>query len=76
MQRASPQSVSPLVPAAQYLRMSTDRQEYSVESQSQAIAKYAKEHGFSVIQTYWDPATSGIPPVRSVRRMYQELTIG
>jgi len=56
--------------------MSTDRQEYSVESQSQAIAKYAKEHGFSVIQTYWDPATSGIPPVRSVRRMYQELTIG
>jgi DNA invertase Pin-like site-specific DNA recombinase len=48
------------VPAAQYLRMSTERQEYSLENQSQAIAKYADTQGFSVVQTYSDPATSGV----------------
>lgn len=40
--------------------MSTDRQEYSAENQSQAISKYAETHGFSVVQTYWDPAISGV----------------
>ena len=49
-----------LIPAAQYLRMSTDRQEYSIENQSQAIAKYAESHGFSVVQSYSDPALSGV----------------
>jgi len=40
--------------------MSTERQEYSVENQSQAVAKYAEHHGFSVVQTYSDPAISGV----------------
>lgn len=48
------------VPAAQYLRMSTERQVYSLENQSQAIAEYATRHGFTVIQTYSDPAISGV----------------
>ncbi|HYM79097.1 MAG TPA: recombinase family protein [Candidatus Dormibacteraeota bacterium] len=47
-------------PAAQYLRMSTALQEYSLENQSRAIAEYAKQHGFSVVQTYSDPAFSGV----------------
>jgi DNA invertase Pin-like site-specific DNA recombinase len=50
----------PLIPAAQYLRMSTERQEYSLENQSHSIAEYAELHGFSVIQTYSDPAVSGV----------------
>src|ERR1700704_1440918 len=49
-----------LLPAAQYLRMSNERQEYSIENQSEAIAKYAEHHGFSVVQTYSDPALSGL----------------
>ena len=40
------------VPVAQYLRMSSGHQHYSLESQSSAIGMYAESHGFSVIQTY------------------------
>lgn len=38
------------VPAAQYLRMSTERQEYSLENQSASIAAFAALHGFNVSQ--------------------------
>jgi DNA invertase Pin-like site-specific DNA recombinase len=43
---------SPLVPAAQYLRVSTDHQQYSLDNQSEAILEYAKSHGFDIVQTY------------------------
>jgi len=49
-----------LVPASQYLRMSTEHQRYSFENQSSAIEKYAKNHGFSIIQTYSDAAKTGV----------------
>jgi DNA invertase Pin-like site-specific DNA recombinase len=49
-----------LVPAAQYVRMSTEHQQYSIENQSTAIQKYAKEHGFNIIRTYSDSAKSGL----------------
>jgi DNA invertase Pin-like site-specific DNA recombinase len=48
------------VPAAQYLRVSTERQEYSLDCQSARIANYAKEKGFAVCQTYCDEAKSGL----------------
>ncbi len=48
------------VPAAQYLRMSTDRQEYSMGNQADGIALYAAEHGFSIVKTYADAAKSGL----------------
>jgi DNA invertase Pin-like site-specific DNA recombinase len=44
------------IPAAQYLRMSTEHQQYSFENQSTAIQKYAESHGLEVIQTYSDAA--------------------
>lgn len=46
--------------AAQYLRMSTERQEYSLDCQSALIATYALAHGFEVCQTYRDEAKSGL----------------
>jgi DNA invertase Pin-like site-specific DNA recombinase len=46
--------------AAQYVRMSTDRQEYSIDCQSAGIAAYAAEHGFEICQTYCDEAKSGL----------------
>src|SRR5690349_448122 len=49
-----------LVCVAQYLRMSTEHQQYSMQNQSQQIMKYAEEHGFVVTQTYSDAARSGI----------------
>ena len=48
------------IPVAQYLRMSTEHQKYSLENQGLAIRKYAEDHGFSVVQTYSDRARSGL----------------
>jgi DNA invertase Pin-like site-specific DNA recombinase len=49
-----------LIPAARYLRMSTDRQQYSFLNQAELIAKFAERHGFYVTKTYEDPAKSGL----------------
>jgi len=49
-----------LVPAAQYLRMSTDHQQYSLQNQADAIARYAVQHGFTIVKTYSDAARSGL----------------
>jgi len=49
-----------VVPAAQYLRMSTEHQQYSLENQSTAIQKYAESHNFEVVHTYSDAAKSGL----------------
>jgi len=48
------------VPAAQYVRMSTEHQQYSLENQTDAIRKYAALHDFEVTQTYSDSAKSGV----------------
>ena len=49
-----------LVPAAQYLRMSTEHQQYSLENQSATILNYAESHGFEVVRTYSDSAKRGL----------------
>jgi len=46
--------------AAQYLRVSTERQEYSLRCQIARIATYALEHNFTVCQSYVDEAKSGL----------------
>lgn len=48
------------VPVAQYLRMSTEHQQYSLENQTATITKYASEHGFVVTHTYTDAGKSGV----------------
>ena len=55
------------IPAAQYLRMSTEHQQYSLENQSAAIQKYAESHGFEIVQTYSDAAKSGVVLKRRTR---------
>lgn len=49
-----------LIPAAQYLRMSTDHQQYSLDNQANVIARYATNHNFVITKTYSDPAKSGL----------------
>jgi DNA invertase Pin-like site-specific DNA recombinase len=49
-----------LVPAAQYLRMSMEHQQYSFANQADAMARYATEHGFKIVKTYSDGAKSGV----------------
>lgn len=46
--------------AAQYVRMSTDRQQYSIPNQMAAIALYAAERNLTIVRTYMDEATSGL----------------
>jgi DNA invertase Pin-like site-specific DNA recombinase len=49
-----------LVPAAQYLRMSTEHQQYSLPNQCAKIGGYAQEKGFEIVRTYCDPAKTGV----------------
>lgn len=46
--------------AAQYLRMSTDMQRYSIENQSEAISLYAASRGLTIVCTYEDAGRSGL----------------
>lgn len=46
--------------AAQYLRMSTEQQQYSIENQRDAIREYAQEYNLRIVKTYSDPAKSGV----------------
>ena len=46
--------------AAQYVRMSTDHQRYSIDSQVSAIAEYAHCHDMQVVRTYADEGRSGV----------------
>ncbi len=44
----------------QYLRMSTDKQIYSIENQQEKITEYAKARGYEIIDTYADAGCSGL----------------
>ena len=46
--------------AAQYVRMSTEHQQYSTANQSDAIAAYATLHQMEIVQTYADHGRSGV----------------
>lgn len=46
--------------AAQYVRMSTDHQRYSIENQKRAIAEYAARHEIEIVRTYADEGRSGL----------------
>lgn len=48
------------VKAAQYVRMSTDKQVYSTANQKTAIASYALLNGFELVRTYADEGRSGL----------------
>src|SRR5580658_6207513 len=49
-----------LIPAAEYLRGSTDRQEYSTDNQSLVNRAYAATHRMTIVSTYSDEARSGL----------------
>jgi len=46
--------------AAQYVRMSTIHQRYSIENQAAAIAAYAARYSLSIVRTYRDDGLSGL----------------
>lgn len=46
--------------AAQYVRMSTIHQRYSIENQAAAIAAYAARYNLNIVRTYRDEGLSGL----------------
>jgi DNA invertase Pin-like site-specific DNA recombinase len=46
--------------AAEYVRMSTEHQQYSTENQAEAIARYAEARGIEIVRTYADHGKSGL----------------
>jgi DNA invertase Pin-like site-specific DNA recombinase len=50
----------PRIRVAQYVRMSTEHQQYSTENQADAIRQYADDHGFEIVRTYRDDGKSGL----------------
>jgi DNA invertase Pin-like site-specific DNA recombinase len=66
------------IPAAQYLRVSTERQEYSLDCQSARITTWAQENGFAVCQTYCDEAKSGLEIGRraGLSQLLQDVVAG
>ncbi|WP_319019398.1 recombinase family protein [Pelagibacterium flavum] len=46
--------------AAQYVRMSTDHQEYSTDNQKDAIRQFADLAGYAIVKTYEDAGRSGL----------------
>lgn len=50
----------PLIRAAEYVRMSTEHQQYSTENQGDVIRSYAATHGMNIVRTYADAGKSGL----------------
>jgi len=55
-----PTAAMPLARAAQYVRMSTEHQQYSTQNQSEKIHEYAARHGLAIVRTYADEGKSGL----------------
>jgi DNA invertase Pin-like site-specific DNA recombinase len=66
------------VPVSQYVRMSTEHQQYSLENQCVAILKYADCHDFEIVQTYTDSARSGVSLKRraGLQRLLKDVVQG
>ena len=64
--------------AAQYVRMSTDHQRYSIENQAAAIAAYAQTNGLTIVHTYRDEGISGlrIKNRMGLRRLIEDVQSG
>ena len=66
MARASAHSLAesasplPTLRAAEYVRMSTEHQQYSTQNQAQTIREYAAHRGIEIVKTYSDDARSGL----------------
>jgi DNA invertase Pin-like site-specific DNA recombinase len=67
-----------LIPAAQYLRMSTEDQRFSIENQKEGISEYATKNGFTVVATYTDSGKSGLQLKRrkGLQRLLEDVIRG
>jgi len=59
-QQKSGNSMTEIIKACQYLRMSTEKQVYSIDHQTYKIAEYATRNGLQIIETFADEGKSGV----------------
>jgi len=64
--------------AAQYVRMSTEHQQYSTENQRDVLRDYADQRGYEIIRTYADDGKSGLKMEgrESLRRLIDDVQSG
>jgi len=55
-----PPTNATVVRAAQYIRMSTEHQQYSTENQADLLRVYAQARGYEIVRTYADEGKSGL----------------
>ncbi|HEV2160265.1 recombinase family protein [Bradyrhizobium sp.] len=60
VRKSSLPSAQTMCRAAQYVRMSTDKQQYSIQNQAAVIAAYAHAHNLTIVRTYADEGESGL----------------
>src|SRR5258707_6580889 len=61
METSTTSTNTPLpVRAAQYVRMSTEHQQYSPENQLEVVRQYAASHNMEIVQEYSDHGRSGL----------------
>ncbi len=66
------------VRAAQYVRMSTEHQQYSTANQEDAICEYALRRGYEIVRTYADAGKSGLNVAgrEQLRRLIDDVQNG
>lgn len=64
--------------AAQYVRMSTEHQQYSTLNQEDAIREYAARRGYEIVRTYADAGKSGLNVAgrEQLRRLIEDVQNG
>ena len=69
---------SPPIQAAQYVRMSTDHQQYSTQNQSDKIREYADKRNIEIVRTYADDGKSGlrIDGRKALQRLISDVQSG
>lgn len=58
--RRDPDKSDSPIQAAEYVRMSTDHQQYSTENQRAAIQRFADAHGITIVRSFIDAGKSGV----------------
>ena len=66
------------VRAAQYVRMSTEHQQYSTANQDDVIQEYADKRNFEIVKTYADEGKSGLNVAgrRSIKKLIDDVQSG
>lgn len=73
-----PMPGAPIFRAAQYVRMSTEHQQYSTENQGDKIREYAAHRNIEIIRTYADEGKSGLRMEgrASLQKLIKDVEIG